>query len=682
MTCSDCTPDKRLTIPTSAPDFYSLLPEYIRIADAGQGSPLWALLQSAQQQANLVDADITVLWQNFFVETCEDWVLPYIADLIDLTLIDDLAANNRREVARTIAYRRRKGTVPQLETMANDITGWGVRIAEFFHNLHWTQNMIHFRMLDLWTVDVRNQHVLPRLGSGFDRASYTADFRPATETQGRYNIKNLGFFCYRLQAIPLNGVPASAAPAPAPSGAFHFDVLGQAEPLFVSPAPLERDAGAPWPRVGEDDVIRAIPKYRFHEAPLLFWQQSIGFRIFDSAGNPLALTPLALDLCDWSAAIAAGEIGVDVRLGRFLLNAADLAKVSAITTNCFRGLSAPIGGGSYDRQASLSPPASDLAQTDFFQVAQSGAGGAFTTIGAALTAAASSTKPWIVVQINDSLVYSEALDLPATFTNLAIQAADFQRPVIVVSPATPVFGGATAGAQLILSGLLFTGVSQNLTLPPTIGAIQFVDCTVDPGGGTSSDGHTPRPPGLTILAANPKAGGTLSFTRSITGPIVDVNKTLDCLTITDSIADAQTFGAGARVVSNAARLLVERSTLAGRVECDVLEASLAIFDGIVRITFRQQGCVRFCYFAPHSRTPRRYECASPLPRPTYTSRHFGDPGYFQLALDCQLAIRQGERGYEMGVWSSLRNRQREAHLELRLQDYIPAGLVPEIIFAT
>ena len=154
MTCSNPAIDKRLKLPSVAPDFYSLLPEFIKIADVERGSPLAALLAAAQQQANLVDADITALWQNFFVETCEDWVLPYIAALIDLTLIDDIPANNRREVARTIAYRRRKGTVPQLETMANDITGWGVRVAEFFHNLHWTQNMIHFRMHDLWTIEL------------------------------------------------------------------------------------------------------------------------------------------------------------------------------------------------------------------------------------------------------------------------------------------------------------------------------------------------------------------------------------------------------------------------------------------------------------------------------------------------------------------------------------------------
>lgn len=676
MTCNSRTTDRRLTIPTNAPELYSLLPEFIRMADAERGSPLAALLAAAQQQANLLDADITMLWQNFFVETCEDWVLPYIADLLDLTLIDDLPANNRREVARTIAYRRRKGTVPQLETLANDITGWGVRVAEFFHNLEWTQNMIHFRMHDLWTVDVRDRGVLARLGSGFDRATYTADFRPATQKQGRYNIKHLGFFCYRLQAIPLNGVPARSAPAPAPAGAFHFDVLGQTEPLFVSPAPLERPADSAWPRVGEDNIVRAIPPYRFREAPPLFFDQPTAFTIFDGSGNLLPLTPLTRDLCDWSATVAQGEAAVDVRLGRFLLNPADIP--SAVITNCFRGLSAPIGGGAYDRQASLSPPLGDLAQTDFFHVAQSGAGGAFTTITAALTAAGGSTKAWRVVQIDDSLVYSETLTLPAAFNNLAIQAANFERPTIVLSSG---FAGNPVGQQLILSGLLLTATNQDLDFPGTIDSIQLVDCTIDPGGGVSSDGHTPRPAGLTVQIASPKSGGTLSLVRCISGPI-DGNKTLDCLRVSDSIVDAQAFPAGHHAIDNVPRLLVERSTIAGHIGCEFLEANLSIFDGIVRVLFRQQGCVRFCYFAPRSRTPRRYECAAAVPLPVYTSRHFGDPGYFQLALDCQQAIRQGERGYEMGVWSSLRTVQREKHLELRLQDYMPAGLVPDIIFAT
>ncbi|HEX3865593.1 MAG TPA: hypothetical protein VHV78_02535, partial [Gemmatimonadaceae bacterium] len=287
----------------------------------------------------------------------------------------------------------------------------------------------------------------------------------------------------------------------------------------------------------------------------------------------------------------------------------------------------------------------------------------------------------------DSMVYEETLTLPDAFDNLAIQAADFQRPTIVVATGDSVFEGTPVGSQLVLSGLLFTSTNGTLVVPGAIDTIQFVDCTVDPGGGVSSDGHTARPAGLTIQMARANAGGTISFTRCITGPIDAESpghptRVLDCIRITDSIVDAQAFGAGAHAVANATRLLVQRSTLLGEVQCNVLETDLSIVDGTTRVKFRQQGCVRFSYFAPRSQTPRRYECAPSMPRPVYTSRRFGDPGYTQLALDCQIAVRTGERGYEMGVWSSLRNIQRQNHLELRLQDYMPAGLVPEIIFAT
>src|SRR5262245_39869096 len=41
--------------------------------------PLRALLDIAQSQADMVYEDIGHLWDNYFVETCDDWVLPYIA---------------------------------------------------------------------------------------------------------------------------------------------------------------------------------------------------------------------------------------------------------------------------------------------------------------------------------------------------------------------------------------------------------------------------------------------------------------------------------------------------------------------------------------------------------------------------------------------------------------------------
>jgi hypothetical protein len=60
---------------------YNLLPGVHRMRDADQGSPLRALLQVISEQVNLVEADIDQLYENWFIETCQDWVVPYIGDL-------------------------------------------------------------------------------------------------------------------------------------------------------------------------------------------------------------------------------------------------------------------------------------------------------------------------------------------------------------------------------------------------------------------------------------------------------------------------------------------------------------------------------------------------------------------------------------------------------------------------
>ncbi|MFO0869857.1 MAG: hypothetical protein U0935_13065 [Pirellulales bacterium] len=43
-----------------------------------------------------------------------------------------IRAANQREWARTIAYRRRKGTPVQLETLAADLLGCSCQVVEFF----------------------------------------------------------------------------------------------------------------------------------------------------------------------------------------------------------------------------------------------------------------------------------------------------------------------------------------------------------------------------------------------------------------------------------------------------------------------------------------------------------------------------------------------------------------------
>ena len=99
----------------SLDSLFNLLPAVYRIRDAEQDYPLRALLRIIASQVRIIKEDIDRLWDNFFIETCDEWVVPYIGDLIGNNPLHDIEQPNRTDVAKTIYYRRRKGTLPMLE---------------------------------------------------------------------------------------------------------------------------------------------------------------------------------------------------------------------------------------------------------------------------------------------------------------------------------------------------------------------------------------------------------------------------------------------------------------------------------------------------------------------------------------------------------------------------------------
>ena len=60
---------------------YNLMPSVYRERDEREGFPLRDLLRIVTEQADIVHSDIQLLWDNFFIETCERWAIPYIGDL-------------------------------------------------------------------------------------------------------------------------------------------------------------------------------------------------------------------------------------------------------------------------------------------------------------------------------------------------------------------------------------------------------------------------------------------------------------------------------------------------------------------------------------------------------------------------------------------------------------------------
>ena len=62
---------------------YNLLPAIYRIRDANDGGQsLRALMAVLESEFTRLEQDIDGLYDDWFIETCAEWVVPYIGDLL------------------------------------------------------------------------------------------------------------------------------------------------------------------------------------------------------------------------------------------------------------------------------------------------------------------------------------------------------------------------------------------------------------------------------------------------------------------------------------------------------------------------------------------------------------------------------------------------------------------------
>ncbi len=213
---------------------YKLLPSIYRIRDKESGEPLRAFFQVIENEMMLLKKDIDGLYNNMFIETCDEWAVPYIGDLLGVRGIHPAIPgvfSLRPFIANTLRYRRRKGTVAVIEQVARDITGWPSRAIEYFHLLSITQNMNHI-LPDSTTIDFRNTDDLELIGGPFEKAVHTADIRRISGDKSRYNIPNIGIFLWRLQSYRLDKVTASVETGSSDPICYLFNPLGLEAHLF------------------------------------------------------------------------------------------------------------------------------------------------------------------------------------------------------------------------------------------------------------------------------------------------------------------------------------------------------------------------------------------------------------------------------------------------------------------
>ena len=197
---------------------YQRLPEIYHIKDAEQEPPY-----QLRQYVHLVETvyghlheRIGRLYDDLFIATCDDWVIPYIGDLLGVSHLSGDAWTLRADVADTIAMRRRKGTLAGIERLTYDLTRWGVHAFEMYQNLLWTQHLNHQRPdaggvpphvnndprepVRGGIVPVRDPAVLSNLGTAFDRFARTPDLRPPSFGRATPNLPHLAVFLWRLAA--------------------------------------------------------------------------------------------------------------------------------------------------------------------------------------------------------------------------------------------------------------------------------------------------------------------------------------------------------------------------------------------------------------------------------------------------------------------------------------------------
>lgn len=792
---------------------WNLLPAVYRSSDSereDQKGPLHELVQRLGAQIAVVRRSIDRTLEDQSIEACDDWLVPYIGDLLATNLVAGLDARGKRlDVAKTIFYRRRKGTVAVLEEIAADITGWNARVVEFFRRLARTRHRFDPIIGEDWEravieglrgarsgtaaggfADLRHVDAATDSRTAFDEFFHTADFRRGCDSLGWHNISKLGIFLWRLKSFGC-GATTPVKGTGETDKWYTFDPTGREIPLFARDVRDSSQYGDAW--VTPDEWMLPGPI----TAPLLEQEEE---KLYPSSMSVLKVSGQFADDVDPT------EVKIVPDRGRFCLTD-PLLQDAEVRVTYHYGFSSTIGAGPYDRRAlRKSLP---KQPTPALQVA----GGGDKALKTALDALGPSGNRSGTVTIADSLTYT-VVSNPTAIADVLIRGKENERPVVRLEGSPWVLEGADSTSRITLEGLLVSGV--DVVLQGEFKEVVLLCTTLDPGEEANANGvvrHSvdKRPLRPTVVWIEGSVE-TLKIHRSITGPIrtrragkvakievedsivqnvrttglglfaepevfdphgltkqwetardplskflkegfavrletestqVDPEATETTRSATGEITERlnkavseaslytpdrfahvplpillrkEALGsqtgpalvhrnrrflefaypvqlAPAAIASGDADLSLVRSTCLGAVYAHRISASESILAGYSRSVDPQSGCVRFSAYVAGSQLHQPYESVAIRESAAiFVSRRFGDPGYAQLARLADQEIVSGEpgatilagaqNGSEMGAFARELNPIKERGLRIKLNEYMPIGLTPVLIYVT
>jgi hypothetical protein len=688
---------------------WQLLPAVYRTQDAvtpGVPGPLQELLNRIGAQVAVLRRSIDRLWENQSIETCDDWVIPYIGDLLATRLVSCLDARAQRlDVAKTIYYRRRAGTLGLLEELVADIAGRDARAVEFFRRLGRTRHQFD-----------------PPIGNVFvpDAETWTAD-----STYAGGEIVANGDNAY----ICLAGGISGSSGGPTGDGTRISDggvIWSFYEPLgALVPAVIQGLAGANsrTPAGGFADLrnayAAALTDSAFdefaHTADLRAGAQSFGWynishlgvfiwwlQTFPIAGATPVASPLAtgqvspcysFDPSGRRIPLFAPESRTSASYGSDWVSPDPWQLPMAVSDGLFNAypdqfcpsaFAVLFGGGATPAPVpqtqvtvhpetgvfsfkAAPPEGTILSQYHFGLMSTAGAGGfplsplasvsfpdaiVEVTDNAHLSAALGAISSDVTVQIQNSLTYAGPAGALSIGSNtVALTCLSGQRPMLRWAGGGANWTIEGSGGNLIIQGIWLQGADLTLTGSFESVTLQFV--TLDPGtAGTSGapfataiDGMKLAPVHLLVQASVT----ALTLASCITGPIATQKPgAIEQLNAADSIIQA--IATGGKATDYAFNTVLgdislARCTVLGPSAVHRLDASECILDDVTIAEDTQHGCVRFSALAEGSTVHAPYRCVTVPPHgPIFVSRDFGDPNYARLLRLADNAIVNPQTG--------------------------------------
>lgn len=693
---------------------WNLLPSLYRTEDTDKfasNGPLRELVNRIGEQGAILRRSIDRMWEDQSIETCDDWAIAYIGDLLATRLVASLDARGQRlDVAKTIYYRRRAGTRDILEEIASDITGWDAKVVEFFQRLSRTRHNFDpeigqpaetpdsagSRLLQKsqgligsltnttiggWA-DLRNAYGATKTHSAFDEFFYTADVRQGKGQVGWHNIPRLGVFLWRLQSFHLENItPVAFADH---EGCYTFDSTGRLFEPEQQPSGLFAASSRPF---GDGWVS---PEE---------WQLATPIKLLLLTKDLQAETQklyAAVNLAD-PTRIHSNSLGIFRKPGDFYQLLSALEPNPEVVINpeygCFKvlnqqsqeqlyvsyhyGFSSKIGAGPFDRRILGQQPTPKPNP-----ITEIGGGNPLPDIGTIGT-----------LLLKDSLTYNQVSHL-LQIKQVTLRAQNKTRPTIRLPESSSwVFFGGENNSELVLEGLLISG--GDIILSGQFQRVTFSCCTLDPGSFDTKSNSFKSADNRELIPCHLWVEGQINeliLDRCIVGAIATRNQgNIEHLRLNDSIVQADSKEKALNTSSGKVKL--SRCTLLGSAKVHRLEASECIFDDIVEVENTQQGCVRFSAWATGSHLPHPYESVEIPPKyPLFNSHIYGYPAYAQLQAGVDAAILSGkegatisagaEDGSEMGAFAREKNPIKERSLRLKYEEYMPLGLIPVIIYVT